>query len=83
MANAIKLKKGLDIPIEGAAEARVVEAPAAGRYALVPDDFHGIVPKVLVKPGDKVRARGGDGTFEAQVTEVVPDKGAPGIRADE
>lgn len=36
-----------------------------------------------LKPGDKVRARGGDGTFEAQVTEVVPDKGAPGIRADE
>ena len=55
MANAIKLKKGLDIPIEGAAEARIVEAPEAGRYALVPDDFHGIVPKVLVKPGDKVR----------------------------
>lgn len=32
----------------------VVEAPPAERYALVPDDFHGIVPKVLVKPGDRV-----------------------------
>ena len=54
MANAIKLKKGLDIPVEGRAEARVVEAPPAERYALVPDDFRGIVPKVLVKPGDRV-----------------------------
>ena len=55
MANAIKLKKGLDIPVEGHAEARIVDARACEYYALVPDDFHGIVPKVLVKPGDKVK----------------------------
>ena len=53
MANAIKLKKGLDIPVEGHAEAWIVDARACEYYALVPDDFHGIVPKVLVKPGDK------------------------------
>ncbi len=55
MANAIKLKKGLDIPVKGHAEARIVDARACEYYALVPDDFHGIVPKVLVKPGDKVK----------------------------
>ncbi|MCD8287599.1 MAG: NADH:ubiquinone reductase (Na(+)-transporting) subunit A, partial [Porphyromonadaceae bacterium] len=55
MANVIKLKKGLDIPLKGQPEAHIVEAPASEYYALVPDDFHGIVPKVVVKPGDKVK----------------------------
>lgn len=54
MANVIKLKRGLDIPLQGQPEARIIEAAACEYYALVPDDFHGIVPKVLVKPGEPV-----------------------------
>ena len=55
MANVIKLKKGLDIPLKGSPEAHTVEAAACEYYALVPDDFHGIVPKVLVKAGEPVQ----------------------------
>ncbi len=57
----IKLRKGLDVNLAGKAreELRPVGQPAL--YGLVPDDFHLVVPKVVVKPGDRVKA--GDSLF--------------------
>ena len=48
MANVIKLKKGLDIPLEGKPVKEIVDAPRSEYYALIPDDFHGVIPKVIV-----------------------------------
>lgn len=55
MANVIKIKKGLNIPLVGEADNVIINAAKSSRYALVPDDFHGVVPKILVKSGDKVK----------------------------
>ncbi|MGN0186919.1 MAG: Na(+)-translocating NADH-quinone reductase subunit A [Paludibacteraceae bacterium] len=51
----IKLKKGLDIAIDGRAELRVVSMPQPEVVKVVPDDYHGIIPKVAVKEGDAVK----------------------------
>ena len=56
MANLIKLRKGLDIKLEGAAIETKVEIGKAKEYALQPDDFIGVVPKVVVREGDRVKA---------------------------
>ena len=61
MANVIKLQKGLDIHLQGKAEEKLIQLKSNGKYALVPDDFEGVTPKVVVKEGDKVKA--GDALF--------------------
>ena len=61
MANVIKLRKGLDIHLQGKAQETMIQLKSNGRYALVPDDFEGVTPKVVVKEGDKVKA--GDALF--------------------
>ena len=61
MANVIKLRKGLDINLQGEAEEKRIQLKSNGQFALVPDDFEGVVPKVVVKEGDKVKA--GDALF--------------------
>ena len=61
MANVIKLCKGLDIHLQGRAEEKLIRLKSNGRYALVPDDFEGVTPKVVVKEGDHVKA--GDALF--------------------
>lgn len=61
MTNVIKLRKGLDINLKGKAEETKILLKSSGKYALVPDDFEGVVPKVVVKEGDKVKA--GDALF--------------------
>ena len=68
MANVIKLHKGLDINLQGKAEEKKIRLKSNGKYALVPDDFEGITPKVVVKEGDKVKA--GDALF---VNKQYPD----------
>ena len=61
MANVIKLHKGLDINLKGRATEQKIQLKSNGKYALVPDDFEGVTPKVVVKEGDKVQA--GDALF--------------------
>jgi Na+-transporting NADH:ubiquinone oxidoreductase subunit A len=56
MANVIKLRKGLDIKLKGKAAEEKSKVKVEGIYALVPDDFIGITPKVIVKEGDNVKA---------------------------
>ena len=68
MANVIKLRKGLDIHLKGKAEEKILQLKSNGKYALIPDDFEGVVPKVVVKEGDKVLA--GDALF---VNKNYPD----------
>ncbi|MBP3689538.1 MAG: Na(+)-translocating NADH-quinone reductase subunit A [Bacteroidaceae bacterium] len=61
MAKVIKLRKGLDINLKGKAAAEIATAKCPGEYALCPDDFYGVKPKVVVKEGDAVKA--GDALF--------------------
>ena len=52
----IKIKKGLDLPMEGAAECRVSDACDIVTFAVKPTDYVGLVPRLLVAEGDKVSA---------------------------
>ena len=56
MSKTIKLCKGLDIKLQGAAEKKTTAVGMASTYAVSPLDFEGIVPKMLVKVGDAVKA---------------------------
>ena len=56
MANVIKLRKGLDINLKGKAASDKLPLKAVEEIALVPDDFVGVVPKVVVREGDHVKA---------------------------
>ena len=57
MSIGIKIKKGLDLHLEGAVSdpLDVIECPAA-TVAVIPDDFEGFVPKMDVREGDHVLA---------------------------
>ncbi|MFR9650459.1 MAG: Na(+)-translocating NADH-quinone reductase subunit A [Rikenellaceae bacterium] len=56
MSKKITLRKGLDIKLQGEAVKEIVKTAASAQYALIPSDFEGVAPKLLVKVGDKVEA---------------------------
>ncbi len=56
MSKVIKLKKGLDIKLNGEAEKVVQPAGKITRCALKPTDFRALTPKLAVKAGDEVKA---------------------------
>ncbi|TLX76132.1 Na(+)-translocating NADH-quinone reductase subunit A [Labilibacter sediminis] len=56
MSDVIKIKRGLDIRLTGKAELVFGQAEMPELFAVKPADFPGLVPKLAVKPGDKVKA---------------------------
>ncbi|MFS4469543.1 Na(+)-translocating NADH-quinone reductase subunit A [Maribacter sp. 2210JD10-5] len=56
MSKDIRIKKGLNINLVGAAELTTSKAVLSNVYALNLEDFHGIMPKMLVKEGAEVKA---------------------------
>ena len=58
MANVSKLRKGLDINLKGKAAQEYFSVKEPGFYSLVPDDFTGVTPKVVVKEQEYVMAGG-------------------------
>ena len=56
MANVIKIKKGLDINLKGKASEVLLNGGKSETYAIVPDFYIGVLPKVVAKVGDKVKA---------------------------
>ncbi len=56
MSNNLDFKKGLNIPIKGAAALEVAATVRPGVIAVKPTDFSGLVPRLLVKEGDAVLA---------------------------
>ena len=56
MANIVKLRKGLDINLKGKPTQELVDVKQASSYALMPDDFTGVTPKVVVKEEQVVKA---------------------------
>ena len=70
MSNVIKIKRGLDIKLKQNDFNESVQPVGVTRYAVKPTDFHGLVPRLLVREGDAVRA--GDALFA--------DKACPEVR---
>jgi Na+-transporting NADH:ubiquinone oxidoreductase subunit A len=56
MPQNYKIKKGLNINLAGKAEKVFGKATTSELYALKPEDFHGLVPKLEVKEGSLVKA---------------------------
>lgn len=54
MSADIILRKGLTIPISGTADFKISSADSADNFVIYPDDFHGVVPKMLLKEGEVV-----------------------------
>ncbi|AXT51012.1 Na(+)-translocating NADH-quinone reductase subunit A [Aquimarina sp. BL5] len=69
MSKDIRIRKGLDIKLVGEAEKITAEATKSNVYAIKPDDFHGIVPKVIAKQGTEVKA--GEPLFHSKTNEKM------------
>ena len=65
-----RVRKGLDLPIQGQPKQEIDEAQAPGRVAVLAEDYVGMKPTMFVSVGDSVRR--GQVLFE--------DKKAPGVR---
>ena len=69
MSLSVKLKKGLDIRLKGAAEEILSGEVFPTLYGVKPVDFPGLTPKLSIKSGDKVSAG----------TPLFHDKLRPGV----
>ncbi|VEJ18128.1 Na(+)-translocating NADH-quinone reductase subunit A [Capnocytophaga canimorsus] len=69
MSNDIRIRKGLDIHLEGEAEKITRQLPLAKMYGLKPSDFHSVVPKLIAKEGTEVKA--GEAVFHDKKDERV------------
>ena len=69
MSKDIRIKKGLDIKLVGEAEQITTQIPTEGLFALKPEDFHGIIPKLIAKEGTDVKA--GDSLFYSKSDERI------------
>ena len=56
MSVTVRLKKGLDIKLEGIASKILGGDVTSAFYGIRPTDFPGLTPKMCVKPGDSVKA---------------------------
>ncbi len=56
MSKDIRIKKGLNINLVGAAELVTSKASLSNVYVINLQDFHGIAPKMLIKEGAEVKA---------------------------
>jgi Na+-transporting NADH:ubiquinone oxidoreductase subunit A len=69
MSKDIRIKKGLDIKLIGVAEKTTINVSLSSIYAIKPEDFHGITPKLVAKEGAKLKA--GDTLFYSKSDERI------------
>lgn len=69
MGQNIKIKRGMDIRLEGAPSLDVHQANSPATFAVKPTDFKGLVPKMHVKQGDEVQA--GDCLFADKKNDKI------------
>ena len=69
MSQDIKIKKGLNINLLGEADKTIENAIVSNFYTLRPDDFHGVIPKLIAREGAKVKA--GEAVFYDKSDERV------------
>ncbi len=69
MSKDIRIKKGLDIKLVGEAEKTTTNVSLSSVYAVKPEDFHGITPKLIAKEGTAVKA--GEALFHSKSDERI------------
>ena len=69
MSKTVKLRKGLDIRLLGEANKTKSELVLPKTVSIKPTDFHGMIPKMIVKEGDQVKA--GTAVFHDKYNDAV------------
>ncbi|WP_242131529.1 Na(+)-translocating NADH-quinone reductase subunit A [Aestuariivivens marinum] len=69
MSNDIRIKKGLDIKLKGEAEKTIEQAIISNYCTIRPEDFHGIIPKLIAKEGTQIKA--GEVLFYDKSNELI------------
>ena len=69
MSTDIRIKKGLDIKLIGEAKQITTALPISSIYAIKPENFHGIIPKLLAKEKSEVKA--GEALFFSKADDRV------------
>jgi len=69
MSETVKLRKGLDIRLVGVANKVKTEARMPKTVSIRPADFHGMIPKMLIKEGEQVKA--GDIVFQDKYSDSI------------
>ncbi len=69
MSTDIRIKKGLNIKLKGRAQKKLSSVNRSKIFAVNPPNFHGIMPKMVLKVGDKVKA--GETIFYAKQFEQI------------
>jgi len=69
MSKDIRIKKGLDIKLVGEADQTTSNISLSSLYAIKPEDFHGIIPKLIAKKGTEVKA--GEALFHSKTDERI------------
>ena len=69
MSKDIRIRKGLNINLIGAAEKTTSKAVLSNVYAINLDDFHGVTPKMIVKEGAEVKS--GEALFYNKNNETM------------
>ena len=68
MSINLKVRRGLNLNLEGSAEKTISHAQKSKTYAIIPDNFHSLLPKMLIKKeGAKVKA--GEPLFFSKFSE--------------
>ena len=69
MSSDIRIRKGLDIHLEGEADKVTKQLPLSPLYGIKPNDFHRIIPKLLLREGNEVKA--GEALFFSKSDERI------------
>ena len=69
MSTDIRIKKGLDIKLVGEADQTTTKLPLSNVYAIKPENFHGITPKLLAK--EKTEVKAGEALFYSKADERI------------
>lgn len=69
MSKTVKLRKGLNIRLVGGASKVKTDANVPKTISFRPDDFHGMIPKVLVQEGEQVKI--GDIIFQDKYSDTI------------
>ncbi|MFT4679381.1 MAG: Na+-transporting NADH:ubiquinone oxidoreductase subunit A [Litorivivens sp.] len=56
MSQSFRIRKGADIRLKGESDLKLAQTPNIDVFAVKPPDFHGLVPKMVVKAGEMVKA---------------------------
>ena len=68
MAIDIKVKRGLKLRLKGEAQKKKSPARKSKTYAIIPDNFHSLVPKMLIKK-EGTRVKAGEPLFYSKYNE--------------